>query len=165
MGIARLFPHMVAEYLIRWRFPAPVLDAIQATIAAGEQAHQGQVCFAIEGALPLRELVRGRTARERAHEVFARLRVWDTEHNSGVLIYVLLADRAIEVVADRGIAARVAQAEWQSVCDHMRERFAAGDYQQGAVEGVAAMSAILARHFPAGGSAKANELPDRPVLL
>jgi uncharacterized membrane protein len=164
MSITRYFP-LLAHWSARRHFPAGVLDAIQKTIAAGEQTHQGQVCFAAEGALPLRELARGRTPRARAQEVFANLRVWDTEHNSGVLIYVLLADHAIEIVADRGIAARVAQDEWQALCDRMRDRFAGGDYERGAVEGVSAVSAILARHFPADGSAQFNELSDRPVLL
>jgi uncharacterized membrane protein len=97
--------------------------------------------------------------------VFAHLHVWDTEHNSGVLIYVLLAERAIEIVADRGIAARVPQGEWQAVCDRMRDLFASGEYERGGVEGGKAVSAILAQHFPTDGKVKANELPDRPVLL
>jgi len=164
MGIARYFPPL-AHFAVRQHFPVPVLDAIQQAIAAGEQRHQGQVCFAIEGALPLRERVHGRTPRARAHEVFAHLRVWNTEHNSGVLIYVLLAERAIEIVADRGIAARVAQGDWQALCERMRDRFAAGEYERGAIEGVRAVSEILALHFPGNGSATPNELPDRPVLL
>ena len=164
MTIARYFP-FVSHYVVRQHFPASVLDAVQKAIAAGEQQHQGQVCFAIEGALPLRDLARGRSPRTRAHEVFAHLRVWDTEHNSGVLIYVLLADRVIEIVADRGIAARVPQTEWQAVCDRMRDRFASSEYESGALEGVKAVCDILARHFPADGSAKANELPDEPIIL
>ena len=164
MTIVRYFP-LLSRYVVRRDFPAAVLDAIQKAIAAGERQHQGQVCFAIEGALPLRELARGRSARERAHEVFTHLRVWDTQHNSGVLIYVLLAERAIEIVADRGIAARVPQSEWQAMCDRMRDRFATGEYERGAIEGVNAVSAILAQHFPADGSTKPNELADRPVVL
>ena len=164
MNLPRYLP-VLAHYLVHRDFPARVLDAIQNAIATGEQRHQGQVCFAIEGALPLRERVRGRTARERAQEVFAHLRVWNTEHNSGVLIYVLLAERAIEIVADRGIAARVAQGEWQALCERVRDRFASGEYERGAIEGVHAVSEILAQHFPGDGSAKPNELSDRPVLL
>jgi len=164
MSIIRYFP-LLSHWLARRDFPAPVLDAIQKAIAAGEQHHQGQVCFAIEGALPLRELARGHGARPRAQEVFAHLRVWDTAHNSGVLIYVLLAERAIEIVADRGIAARVPQGEWQTLCERMRDRFASGEYERGASEGVRAVSGILAQHFPADGSGTPNELPDRPVLL
>ena len=155
----------MAEGAARRKFPRATLDAIHKAIAAGEQRHRGQVCFAIEQALPLARLWRRRTPRERAHEVFAQLRVWDTEHNSGVLIYVLVADHAIEIVADRGIAARVAQSEWQAVCERMLERFAANDFERGAIEGVHAVSDILARNFPSDGTPRANELPDEPVRL
>lgn len=165
MDFARIVRHLFAESTARRRFPAAVLDAIQRAIAAGERGHCGQVCCAIEGALPLAELWRGRTPRERATEVFARLRVWDTQHNSGVLLYVLLPDRAIEIVADRGIATRVGQDDWKSICAQMQQAFAAGAFERGALEGVAAVSALLARHFPAGAEPQRNELPDRPVLL
>ena len=165
MSVARIFRHLFAEGSGRRHFPAGTLDAIQRAVAAGEARHRGQVCFAIEGALPLRDLFAGRTPRQRAHEVFAHLRVWDTEHTSGVLIYVLLPDHAIEIVADRGIAARVEQREWQAVCDGVRAAFAAGEYERGACDGVDAVCAILARHFPANGAKKDNELPDRPVML
>jgi uncharacterized membrane protein len=161
----RWIRHLVSGARVRRWFPRAALDAIHKAIAAGEHRHQGEVCFAIERSMPLRDLARGRSVRERAQEVFALLRVWDTHANSGVLIYVLLAERAIEIVADRGIAARVGQVEWQAVCDRMRERFAAGDYERGAVEGVTAVSDILARHFPADGSARDNELSDAPVML
>jgi uncharacterized membrane protein len=165
MNLARIFCHLIAEGSAHRHFPSRVLDAIQKATAAGELRHKEQVCFAVEGALPLRELWRGRTPRQRAHEVFAHLRVWDTAHNSGVLIYVLLADRAIEIVADRGIAAKVAESEWESICTQIQQRFAAGEFERGAVEGVTAVSDILAKHFPVDGTPSANELPDRPVLL
>jgi uncharacterized membrane protein len=161
----RWIRHLVSGARVRRWFPRATLDAIHKAIAAGEHRHTGQVCFAIERSMPLRDLARNHSVRERAQEVFALLRVWDTHANSGVLIYVLLAERAIEIVADRGIAARVEQAEWQAVCDRMRERFAAGDYERGAIEGVSAVSGILARHFPADGSARDNELSDTPVML
>lgn len=165
MNLARIFRHLFSEGSGRRHFPARTLDAIQQAIAAGEQHHQGQVCFVIEGALPLGELWRDRTPRERAHEVFARLRVWDTEHNSGVLVYVLLADHAIEIVADRGIAARVDEARWNSICAQIQKSFAAGDFERGAVAGVRAVGDVLAQHFPGDGTPRANELPDRPVVL
>jgi len=165
MDIARIARHLVSEGAARRRFPDSTLDVIQRAIAVGEAWHQGQVCFAIEGALPLGELLRGRSARERAHEVFARLRVWDTEHNSGVLIYVLVADHAIEIVADRGINSRVSEEEWKAVCEQLRERFRTGEFESGAVAAVEAVSDILAHHFPADGTPVANELPDRPVRL
>ncbi|HSE13758.1 MAG TPA: TPM domain-containing protein [Rudaea sp.] len=160
----RWIRHLAAGASVRRLFPQATLDAIHRAIAAGEKRHRGEVCFAIEQAMPWRDLARGRSARERAHEVFARLRVWDTEHNSGVLIYVLVAEHAIEIVADRGIAARVDQPEWQRICDRMRERFAAGDYERGVIDGVNAVSDILARHFPDDGSTR-NELTDAPVVL
>ncbi len=165
MTIARICKHAVSAHAARRMFPSAALDAIQKAIAAGEARHQGQVCFAIEGALPFGEVLRKRTPRARAHEVFAHLRVWDTQHNSGVLIYLLVADRAIEIIADRGIAARVPESEWAAICAHMRESFLAGDFVAGAIGGVTAVSDILAQHFPANGNHVANELPDRPVLL
>jgi len=165
MGIARIATHLVSGGSARRLFPTRALDEIQKAIAAGEKRHSEQVCFAIEGALPLGDLVRGRSARERAHEAFSHLRVWDTQNNSGVLIYLLVADHAIEIVADRGIAARVTESEWVAICAAMRERFVAGDFVAGAIDGVNKVSDLLAAHFPANGSATPNELPDRPVLL
>jgi uncharacterized membrane protein len=165
MDIARIVRHLCAEGSARRRFPESTLLAIQQAIAAGERTHAGQVCIAIEGALPLSDLLRGRTSRERAAQVFAHLRVWDTQLNSGVLIYVLLPDRAIEIVADRGIAARVDAQQWQAICIQMQERFAAREFERGAVEGVNAVSALLAQQFPADAASRSNELPDRPVLL
>jgi len=165
MNIARIANHLVSGSAARRLFPASALDRIQETIADGELRHNGQVCFAIEGALPLSQLVRGRGARERAHEAFSHLRVWDTQHNSGVLIYLLVADHAIEIVADRGIAARVPESEWAEICAAMRERFAAGDFVGGAIDAIEKVTVLLAAHFPSDGSAKTNELPDRPVLL
>ncbi len=164
MGIARVIPHLFAEYAMRRHFPARVLDTIQQAIADGETRHDGQLCFAIEGALRLPALWRGMTPRRRAEQVFAHLHVWDTQNNSGVLIYVLLAERAIEIVADRGIAAKVGEAEWKSICIQMQKRFGAREFEAGAVEGVTAISALLASNFPAV-EGKKNELPDRPVLL
>jgi uncharacterized membrane protein len=160
----RWIRHLAAGASVRRLFPQATLDAIHHAIAAGEKRHRGEVCFAIEQAMPWRDLARGRSVRERAHEVFAQLRVWDTEQNSGVLIYVLVAERAIEIIADRGIAARVGQQEWQRICDRMRERFATGDYERGVIEGVNAASDLLARHFPDDGSTR-NELADAPVVL
>jgi uncharacterized membrane protein len=161
----RWIRHLAAGASVRRLFPQSTLDAIHHAIAAGEKRHRGEVCFAIEQTMPWRDLARGRSARERAHDVFAQLRVWDTQHNSGVLIYVLVAEHAMEIVADRGIAARVDQKEWQSICDRMRERFAAGDYERGVIDGVDAVSDLLARHFPDDGSAARNELGDTPVVL
>ena len=147
-------------------FPSATLDAIQHAIAQSEHLHYGEIVFAVEGSLPLARVLRGAGARERAHEVFAQLRVWNTERNTGVLIYLLLADHAIEIVADRGVAREIPEREWAPICALMRERFRRGEYQQGAIDGIAAVGALLARHFPANGErGNPDELPDRPVLL
>ena len=165
MGALRMLRHSFAEGSARRKFSAPVLDAIQKAIAAGERRHSGQVMFAVEGALPALDLARGRSARDRAHEVFAHLRVWDTQHNSGVLVYVQLVDRRIEIVADRGIAAKVAQPEWDAICREMEAAFREGRFAEGALDAIGRCTALLARHFPSGGRRNRNELPDRPVLL
>jgi uncharacterized membrane protein len=147
------------------RFPPATLDAIQHAIAASEHRHHGEIVFAVEGSLAPGEVLRGRAARDRAHEMFARLRVWNTEHNTGVLVYVLLADHAIEIVADRGVAKKIDSAEWTPICALMQQHFRAGEYERGAIAGVVAIGELLARHFPANGERNPDELPDRPVLL
>ncbi|MEP7042179.1 MAG: TPM domain-containing protein [Dokdonella sp.] len=161
----RWLTHLVSGSSAKRHFPPPTLDAIQHAIASSEHRHLGEIVFAVEGSLPQAELLHGRIPRARAHEVFAHLRVWNTEHNTGVLVYVLLADHAIEIVADRGVAAKVAEAEWRDVCVLMQQHFSAGNYQAGALAGVDAITVILERHFPANGQRNADELPDRPVLL
>ncbi|HET8942839.1 MAG TPA: TPM domain-containing protein [Rudaea sp.] len=166
MEIGRILRHVLAEGSARRHFPDTVLDAIQHAVAAGERRHQEQVCFVAEGALEFAALWKRTTPRQRAQEVFSHLRVWDTQQNSGVLIYVLLADHAIEIVADRGIAAKVDAEQWQSICTQIQKRFVAGEFEQGAIESVTAVSDVLTLHFPRNAdSPDANELPDRPVLL
>lgn len=166
MSLSRIFRHVFAEGSARRHFHADVLDAIQQAIAAGEQRHTGQVCFAVEGALSFTALWRGCTPAARAQQVFANLRVWDTEHNTGVLIFVLLADHAIEIVADRGVATGVGADQWKSICDRMRDKFSAGEYRDGAIAGIEAVNDLLAKKFPAGNAAAPNnELPDRPRVL
>ena len=162
--IARLFRHLFAPSSALM-FPPDALQRIAAAVAASEARHSGEVCFAVESALPLRALLAGEDARLRAQAAFARLRAWDTEANNGVLLYLLLADHRIEIVADRGLAGRVSAAQWRGVCLLMEERLRAGDAEAAAVQGIAAVSALLEMHFPrAPGSADANELPDLPHL-
>ena len=161
----RVLAHLCDLGSAKRHFPPAVLDAIQHAIAASEHRHRGEIVFAVEGSLPLVAVARGHGARDRAHDVFARLRVWNTGHNTGVLVYLLLADHAIEIVADRGIAAKVAEREWLPICALMQQHFARGEYRTGATAGVDAIGELLARHFPAGGGRNPDELPDRPVLL
>lgn len=161
----RWLRHQLAHTSAERHFPPATLDAIQNVIAESEHRHLGEICFAVEGGLPLAALIARRQPRERAHEAFARLHVWSTEHNTGVLVYILLADHAIEIVADRGIAAKVDEAQWSAVCALMQREFSKGKYEDGAIAGVAAITEILVRHFPANGQRNRDELPDRPVLL
>jgi uncharacterized membrane protein len=148
-------------------FPSATLDAIEHAIARAEQTHAGEIRFAVETALTPKHILSGVAPRAHALEVLAHLRVWDTEANNGVLIYVQLADRNVEIVADRGFQGRVSPAEWEAVCRLMEEHFRAGRFQVGSVAGVDAIGTLLARHFPqdAAKPRGANQLPDRPTLL
>lgn len=151
---------------VRRAFPQASLARIEEAIARTEARHTGEIRFAVESALPWSYLRRDAPVRERALMIFSKLRVWDTEQNNGVLIYVELADHGIEIVADRGIARHVAREQWQAICDAMRERFRAGDFEGGASIGIERVGGLLARFFPlAAGQVGPNELPDRPTLL
>jgi uncharacterized membrane protein len=163
MDAARILRHMSTPARRAQRvFDGNALDAIEAAIAASERSHGGQIRFAVEAALDAGPLLQGQSARERALEVFSQLRVWDTEHNNGVLIYVLLADHDVEIVADRGIHVHVGAAGWERICQAMEAEFRAGCFAAGVLDGIEAVGALLAQHFPATG---ANEQSDRPVLL
>jgi uncharacterized membrane protein len=169
MQVTRLIRHAAATH---WRtrrlFPPATLDAIEQAIARFERTHAGEIRFVIESALSPLHVLNTIAPRARALEVFAHLRVWDTERNNGVLIYVLLADRAVEIVADRGFEGRVSPAEWQAVCRLMEEQFRAGRFEAGSLAGVDAIGSLLTRHFPAQparATQSHHELPDRPTLL
>ncbi len=162
----RWWRHSFADMRLRRAFPRATLEAITRATASGEARHRGEVCFAVEPTLPLALRLRRITPRARAEAVFAEQRVWDTEDNTGVLIYVLLAERAIEIVADRGIAARIPPERWQAVCAALAEAYRRSDYLAGSLAAIDAVHAMLAEHFPhRPGSADSNELPDAPVVL
>ena len=165
MNLKRVAKHLL---LTHWQvdraFPRKTMDAIERAIKASETAHAGEIRFAVEGALDSAPLFKAQSARERALEVFAQLRVWDTEHNNGVLIYLLLADRDVEIVADRGIHQKVGSPEWESICRTMETAFRQANFEGGAVNGIQAVTQHLIRHFP-DSSAGRNELPDQAVVL
>ena len=165
MDIKRIFQHLsTGRAAVRRAFPRQALDAIEEAIRSTEASHDGQIRFAVEAALELQPLLAGQTARQRAIEVFSSLRVWDTEHNNGVLIYLLLADREVEIIADRGIHVRLGVEVWEGTCKRMEAEFRAGRFEAGVVAGIHAVGEHLSRHFPAR-SGKPNEIPDAPVLL
>jgi uncharacterized membrane protein len=149
-------------------FPKTTLDAIELAVQRAEETHDGEIRFAIETSLTPVHVLNEFLPRDRALEVFGRLRVWDTEDNNGVLIYVQLADRDVEIVADRGFKGRVSTAEWEAVCRLMEAHFRAGRYEVGSIAGVDAVGTLLARHYPPKPGhplATHNQLPDRPTLL
>jgi uncharacterized membrane protein len=155
-----LTPHEAA----RRALPDASMRAIGRAIAAEESKHAGEIRFVAEGALPWSYLRRGLSARDRAVMLFAKLRVWDTEHNTGVLVYLMLADRKVEIVADRGIARRVPQTTWNAICRAMEGAFRAGEFERGALGGIREIGTELARCFPAEERGS-NELPDAPVRM
>ncbi|MEC5217185.1 putative membrane protein [Actimicrobium sp. GrIS 1.19] len=165
MGLARVARHLLmTEWQVRRAFPARSLSLIEQAIKRSESGHLGEIRFVVEGALPGRALLSGQSARARAIEVFSQLRIWDTEHNNGILIYLLLADRDVEIVADRGIHAKVGAAAWESICRAMEQAFRQGENEAAVVGGIDAVTQQLTRHFPATAGGR-NELPDRVVVL
>ena len=163
MNLKRLFKHLVTGRLAVMRvLPPRSMRAIEHAVRQSEATHGGQIRFAVEPALDVAALLRGQSARQRAIEVFSQLKVWDTEHNNGVLIYLLLADRNVEIVADRGIHAKLGNAGWETICREMEQAFRQGRFEEGVIAGIKAVGSHMQRHYP---PRKSNELPDKPVVL
>ena len=164
--LARLLRHRwFDEVDARRALPPDALSRIEAHVAASEARHSGQIRVCVEAGLPFGYLRRGASARDRAVAMFGKLRVWDTEHNNGVLIYLLLAERAIEIVADRGLGRFVGPTTWQQVMATMQSAFGAGQFEAGLTQAIAAVDALLVQHFAlAPGASRSNELPDAPVI-
>ena len=163
MSLQRMVRHLVTpHWILRRVFDAPTLQAIEQAITDTERSHGGEIRFAVEASASPLHLMRGITPRHQAMEAFARLGVWDTEANNGVLIYVSWADRDVEIVADRGFNGLVSVQEWAEVCRRMEQSFARGSPRQAIVDGIRAAGVLIARHFP---TTDRDELPNRPVLL
>lgn len=165
MSVQRILRHLsYPRWRVRRAFPKATLQAIEAALAASETSHGGELRFVVEGCLMLPDLLRGVSSRQRAIDLFSALRVWDTEHNSGVLIYVQLADHKLEIVADRGIHQKVGDAAWREVCAAMEQAFRCGDFKRGAIESIRQVGGLLAMHFPPCNG-NPNELPDNVEVL
>ena len=161
----RVLSHLVVpQSALHRRFPSHALTAIEEAIEVSERKHRAEIRVAIEVALDLKTLWRVRTARERAAEVFAELGVWQTRERNGVLIYVLLAERDVEIVADGGFDSCVTDGEWHRVCTLIERDFAAGRWRDGLLGGIEALTALLVREFPSAGQS-VNEQVDRPAVL
>ncbi len=160
--LARVLRHRLRDQVdVRRALPPAALARLQAAVAASEQQHSGEIRVCVEAGLPLSYLWRQASARQRAVALFGKLGVWNTEHNNGVLVYLLLAERAIEIVADRGLVSRVPQAEWDAMVAGMRNAFGSGQFEAGLMQTIAAVGQLLQQHFAlAPGEANPNELPD-----
>lgn len=165
MNMTRVLKHLFyPPWLARRTFPVRVRRRIESAIADSEVRHGGEIRFAVEASLDFFPLLRGVSAREQATQVFSDLRVWDTEQNNGVLIYLLLADHDVEIVVDRGLNGRVTDEEWETICREMEVMFHRGAYEAGVLHGIQRIGEHLARHYPRPPD-NPNELADRPVLL
>lgn len=149
--------------LARW-FPAATMRGIRDAIAEGERRHAGELCLAVEARYSFWAVLGGLQTRQRAEQVFSHLRVWDTRDNSGVLLYLQLAERRVELVADRGIGERVDAAQWQAICADFAADMRAGPADQAVLRCLGRINALLALHFPAA-EGNPRELPDEPVVL
>ena len=168
--ITRFFKHMVSNvWQVRKHFSETAFNRIESAIAQAEVTHEGEICFIVEAGLHPLEIIHKKTPRKRAIELFSLFKVWDTEHNTGVLIYLLLADHDVEIVADRGIHLHVGNAEWEHICRQMERKFKLGEFESGVIEGITEISAHLHKHFSTkpktSSSKKTNELPNAPIIL
>jgi TPM domain len=165
--LARLWRHRwIDEADVRRALPPDVLQRLERRVGASERRHSGEIRICVEAGLPMSYLWRGAHARERAITLFGKLRVWDTEHNNGVLIYLLLAEHAIEIVADRGIDSHVSNEDWAAMAKRMGAAFRDGRFEDGLTQALEEVSALLVEHFPlAEGEPDRNELPNAPVIL
>jgi uncharacterized membrane protein len=165
----RLWKHLWLDAsAVRRVLPDAALDRLEAHVAAAERGHGGEICVCVEASFPFSLVWRGVTPRERAVALFGQYRVWDTERNIGVLVYLLLADRAIEVVADRGLAREMGAADWDPVMAPLRAALKAGDVERGLAQTVDSLGALLRARFPldeAGLAADVDELPNRPRVI
>lgn len=165
MNGRRTLRHLLApHWLARRAFSPQSRRAIEAAVAAAEAGHRAELRFVIEGPLALRDLVAGSTPRARAEALFSSLRVWDTAENSGVLVYVNVVDRAVELVADRGVHALAGEASWRAIVGEMEAAYRAGRFEQGSLAAIARLGQLLREHFPRSGE-NPDELPNAPLLV
>ena len=165
MRPGRLLRHLVIpDWWARRAFPKALLRRIEQAIAASEQSHGGELRLVVEANLPLAALLRDQSPRQRAVELFGELGVWDTENNCGVLIYLQLLDRRVEIVADRGIHRRVGDAFWEAVCGRLEKSFSDGRYEPGVVRALEEITAALSEHCPAAAD-NPDELSNAPLIF
>ncbi|WP_430231443.1 TPM domain-containing protein [Nitrosomonas communis] len=166
MNFLRIIRHLfLGQIAIKRMLPSASLARIEQAIKQSEINHDGEILFAVEISLNLISLLKKQSARERAIDIFSLLRVWDTPHNNGVLIYLLLADHDVEIVADRGIDAKVDHREWENICQEMEAAFQKGQFEEGILAAISAIDNQLKKYFPVPSKGGKNALPDKPVIL
>lgn len=174
-GVARFLKHLFSNpWQVKCHFSEQALDHIESAITASETQHTGEIRFVVESGLHPYEIACKKTPRARAIELFGRLNIWDTEQNNGVLIYLLLADRDVEIVADRGIDKHIGYDNWDLICHEMEVMFRRGEFEAGVLEGIQEVNDALEQHFPItkvknkrkrAVQRKKNELSDKPLIL
>jgi uncharacterized membrane protein len=164
-SVYRFFRHFFSHpWQAKRHFSAEALHNIEQAIKASEKTHAGEIRFIVETGLHPLEILYKKTPKKRALELFGSLNIWDTEHNNGVLIYLLLVDRDVEIVADRGIHKHVGYAGWEKICHDMEVMFRKGEFEAGVLQGIAEISAELEKHFPLTGANK-NEISNKPLII
>ncbi len=165
-GIQRFFRHIICTpWHVECHFSKHAMHNIEMAIKQSEKSHMGEIRFVVEAHLHTMEILAGKTPRKRALELFSQLGIWDTEHNTGVLLYLLLADRDIEIVADRGIHQYVGSAGWEEICKEIEQQFRKGAFEAGTLYGINQITQRLVQQFPSDGQIGKNELPDKPLVL
>lgn len=165
MSWQRYFKHMkFGQWHTKRAFPNALLNTIEQMINTGETQHGGELRFVVEGSLNFAALREQQTPQQRALEVFSFMRIWDTQERNGVLIYLLLADQAVEILADRGVDAHVGAEGWSAICQQMESYLRTADYKNGVIVGIEAVNHLLSTYYPRS-QAQVNELPNTPVIL
>ena len=163
--IIRFIKHMFSHpWQVKRHFSAEALRNIEQAISGSEKSHAGEIRFVVEAGLHPYEILCKKTPKKRAIELFGRLNIWDTEHNNGVLVYLLLADRDVEIVADRGIHLHIGHDGWEAICREMEVLFRKGQFETGVLQGIVEISARLEKHFPQNGASK-NEVSNKPIVM
>lgn len=163
--MSRLLKHLLhTPFTTRRAFPASLQETLRQLVAEGEQTHRGEIRFVVEGDWPLLDVLGKKTTRERALEVFGQARVWDTHENTGLLVYVLLCEHKVEILADRGLHAAAGSGTWESLCAELSAAYQGGRFEEGSVTLLRQLNTLLRGHFPAENG-NPNELPDMPIVL
>ena len=166
MNITRIFKHLLhLPWLVHTKFPPQTLTKIEACIQESESLHNAEIRFAVESSLGFFDLLQDISCFDRGVDVFSELRIWDTENNNGVLIFLLLADRKVEIIADRGFNDQIKKDEWTGICQIMEKSFGQKDFEAGVIEGINHITQILIKHYPVNKKGKADELSNKPVIM